>query len=128
MAYIDPTAKAAVRRRKIPSGLTIAVDFDGTLCEGAYPGIGRPKEAVIKTVKMLGKSNRLVLWTCREGQDLEMAISWCRSHGIEFDAVNSNTREMLERWDYDTRKIGADMYIDDKAIAPAELVARYGYD
>ncbi len=34
--------------------------------------------------------------------------------GIEFDAVNDNLTETLEKYGTDSRKITADYYIDDK--------------
>ncbi len=31
--------------------MIIAVDFDGTLCENAFPAIGKPKQNVIDYIK-----------------------------------------------------------------------------
>jgi len=35
---------------------------------------------------------------------------------LEFDAVNANLPEMNALYGNDSRKIGADFYIDDKAV------------
>ncbi len=94
-----------------------AVDFDGTLCESVWPGIGSPNTALIKhLIKRRREGNKVILWTCRCGSCLEEAVSWCRGFGLEFDAVNENLPEMIEHFGNDSRKIFADVYIDDKAI------------
>ena len=54
----------------------IAVDFDGTLCENAWPGIGEARGGVIDYVlgqQMTGA--KLILWTNRKGERLEEAVS-----------------------------------------------------
>ncbi|WP_305152248.1 hypothetical protein [uncultured Dubosiella sp.] len=52
----------------------------------------------------------MILWTCRVGDRLEEAVRWCREKGLEFDYVNENARESVERWGVDSRKIHADLY------------------
>ena len=65
------------------------------------------------------KGDKIILWSCRSGEELSAAVAWCRLHGLEFDAVNENLPEVLEAWDYqDSRKIYADEYWDDKAVRP----------
>ena len=94
-----------------------AVDFDGTLCESVFPGIGEPNIALIThLIKRRKQGNKIILWTCRVGERLQEAVDWCRGYGLEFDAVNENLPEMVEKWGGDTRKILADVYIDDKAV------------
>ncbi len=93
----------------------IAVDFDGTIVEHAYPKIGRPIPFAIETLLLLKDEGfRLVLWTVRHGQLLDEAVSYCRERGLEFYAVNRNYPE--EEFDGTNagRKIVADMYIDDR--------------
>ena len=58
--------------------------------------------------------DKVILWTCREGELLQQAVDWCKGMGLEFDAVNENLPFMIERYGSDPRKIGADVYIDDK--------------
>lgn len=94
-----------------------AVDFDGTLCESVYPGIGKPNIVLINhLIKRRKQGNKVILWTCRCEQRLEEAVSWCKEHGLEFDAVNENLPEMIEWYGNDCRKVFADVYIDDKAV------------
>ena len=99
-----------------------AVDFDGTLCERAWPEIGAPKWRIIDLVKLLRRQgDKIILWTNRSGESLAKAIIWCAEHGLEFDAVNANLPEEIERWNSDPRKIGADAYIDDKAVNALDI-------
>lgn len=94
-----------------------AVDFDGTLCENAWPEIGPPNYEVIDWLKYLReKGHKVILWTCREGMHLVDAIVWCADHGLFFDAVNDNLEEHKRRYRNNSRKIFADYYIDDKAL------------
>ena len=99
----------------------IAVDFDGTLFEDKFPDIGEPVVSVIefcKQQKWLGYT--VILWTCRSGPRLQAAIDMCREHGLEFDAVNDNPFSMYTHLGA-TRKIYADLYIDDKSALPNDL-------
>lgn len=95
-----------------------AVDFDGVICEDAWPGIGAPNETVIDYLKSLkAQGDRLILWTCREGENLEEALAFCAEHGLEFDAVNSNLPDKVREFGNDCRKVGADYYMDDRFVA-----------
>ena len=98
------------------TGIKIAVDFDGTIVEHEYPGIGKEKLFAFQTLKELEKMGaRLILWTFRTGKELDEAVEFCRKNGIEFYAVNKNYPEEI----FDetvSRKINADIYIDDKNI------------
>jgi len=97
-------------------GIKIAVDFDGTIVEHAYPEIGKEKLFAFQTLRELEKMGaNLILWTFRSGKELNDAVEFCRKNGIEFYAVNRNYPEEV----YDetvSRKIDADIYIDDKNI------------
>ena len=98
------------------TGIKIAVDFDGTIVEHQYPEIGKEKLFAFQTLKELGKLGAMIiLWTFRTGKELDEAIEYCRQNGIEFYAVNKNYPEEI----FDetvSRKINADIYIDDKNI------------
>ena len=96
-----------------------AVDFDGTLCENTWPEIGKPNYLLIQTLKALRKKgNKVILWTCRTRDLLEEAIDWCKKQGLEFDAINENLPEMIGQFGSESRKVFADVYIDDKAVVP----------
>lgn len=95
---------------------TIAVDFDGTIVEHAYPEIGKEMLFAFETLKALqDKGHRLILWTFRDGQFLEEAVELCRKRGIEFYAVNKSYPE--EQFDLSiSRKIQCDIFIDDRNL------------
>ena len=100
----------------------IAVDFDGTLCTDCFPDIGQPNTALIVLLQGLKQQGRqIILWTCRCGKQLEEAVEWCRKRELEFDAVNENLPEIIEKYGSDGRKIYADVYIDDKSCFPWEV-------
>lgn len=100
--------------------MIIAVDFDGTIVEDKFPGIGEPKPGAIETLKKLKKEGYiLILWTCRTGLDLAKAVAWCAERGIRFDAINSNLRYMVQKYNgSDPRKVGAFLYIEDRGLQP----------
>ena len=96
--------------------MKIAIDFDGTIVEDAYPDIGKPMLFAFETMKELQKQNhQLILWTYRSGEELEDAVKFCRENGIEFYAVNQSYPE--EKLDSgSSRKIHAHIFIDDRNI------------
>ena len=96
--------------------LIIAVDFDGTIVEDAYPNIGKPQIFAFETLKKLQEEgHRLILWTYRSGLKLEEAVKFCKDNGIVFYAVNKSFSE--EEYDESiSRKIHADIFIDDRNI------------
>ena len=101
----------------------IAVDFDGTLCEYAFPEIGEQKqhhkELLELLIQMRFKGHKLILWTCRgdnaEYPCLSQAINWCKKQGLEFDSINENIKG-TKKLSGPSPKVVADFYIDDKAI------------
>lgn len=100
----------------ISKGLIIAVDFDGTIVEDAYPGIGDERLFAFDTLKRLqADGHRLILWTYRHGKKLDEAVNFCKANGIEFYAINRSFPEedILEDA---SRKIHADLFIDDRNI------------
>jgi hypothetical protein len=98
------------------TGIKIAVDFDGTIVEHEYPAIGKEKLFAFQTLKELEKLGAsLILWTFRAGIELDEAVEYCRKNGVEFYAVNKNYPEEIFD-DTISRKINADIYIDDKNI------------
>jgi hypothetical protein len=97
--------------------LKIAVDFDGTIVEHRYPEIGKEVLFAFETLRALQKQkHQLILWTYRSGKELDEAVEYCRRNGVEFYAVNSSYPEEQFDDDYDSRKIDADIFIDDRNI------------
>lgn len=96
----------------------IAVDFDGTLVENKFPEIGDINHHIWNVVKAYqGIGYKIVLWTCRTGGMLKDAVQFCKNHGLAFDAVNQNIPEVQAYYGEDTRKVFANMYLDDRSAA-----------
>lgn len=96
--------------------MIIAVDFDGTIVEHAYPAIGKEIPFAIETLKMLQKDRHLlILWTVREGELLDEAVKYCKDRGVEFYAVNDSMPDKVDE-KFATRKVNADLFIDDRNL------------
>ena len=97
--------------------MIIAVDFDGTIVEHKYPKIGNEIPFAIDTLKKLkNEHHKLILWSVREGKLLDDAVAFCRERGLEFYAVNRNYPEEQLGHDYFSRKLKADLFIDDRNL------------
>lgn len=97
------------------SSKLIAVDFDGTIVEDKYPAIGKPMMFAFDTLKMLqNDGHRIILWTYRAGGKLKEAVEFCKENGIEFYAVNASYPEEDFEIRKSSRKINADIFIDDR--------------
>lgn len=105
--------------------LVFAVDFDGTITlnEDNYPECGRPNDLFIWSLKHVqNKGHKLILYTLREGDNLQKAIEFCARHGLIFNAVNDNLPEQIELWDSNPRKIAADHYIDNRNMTAEQFI------
>jgi len=88
----------------------VAVDFDGTIVEDAFPQIGSLIPGAKKALVELAKAGKkIIIWTCRGGEDLEEMVDWLKANEIPFDAVNENIVDFTT-----ARKVYADIYIDDR--------------
>ena len=80
----------------------IAVDYDGTLNKLEY---GKGEDPDFDLINKLNAEQsegaKLILWTCREGSDLE---------------------EAKLAWNNNTRKVGATIFIDDRAITSEQYL------
>ncbi len=96
--------------------LIIAIDFDGTIVEHAYPKIGREQLFAFQTLKAIAaEGHRLVLWTIREGDLLQEAVEYCKKNGLEFYAINESFPGEGFRAGQ-SRKVNADLFIDDRLV------------
>lgn len=100
--------------------VVIGVDFDGVVCEEQWPGIGAVDVDMVEAlIEARRKGYKLILWTCRTQGLLALAVRACCDNGLEFDAVNANLPERIKEYGDDSRKVGIDMLLDDRA---------WGYD
>lgn len=98
-----------------PAIKVIAIDFDGTLHDGSYPGIGVPDLDLINALRYTRAcGHEIILNTCRTGTLLDEAVLWCAKHKLHFNYVNENSRRRIAEYGGDCRKISADLYIDDR--------------
>ena len=105
----------------------IAVDFDGTIVNNEYPQIGELIPAAKKTLtKFKDNGGYIIIWTCRTGKLLREAVEFLRYEGIPFDTINENIPHRIKEYGTDPRKVGADLYIDDKSPGGVdwELIAK----
>ncbi|WP_409515949.1 BT0820 family HAD-type phosphatase [Chishuiella sp.] len=95
----------------------IAVDFDGTIVDDKYPEIGKAKIFAFETMRQLqSEGYRLILWTYRSGKYLDEAIEFCKKNGIEFYAINNSFEEENFDKTKQSRKINADIFVDDRNL------------
>lgn len=97
--------------------MIIAIDFDGVINASPYPEVGVLVGGVRRAMKKLKRDGHyLIVWTCREGQDQTDAVNFMLAKDIPFDAINANHKANIEEHCNDSRKIYADLYIDDRQL------------
>ncbi len=101
--------------------MVIAVDFDGTITErNCFPDIAPiRKYAAIAINNLQAVGHCVVLWTCRESLELDKARHFLNENGIEMNAYNYSP------YSIQSRKIVADIYIDDKNVFMVDDVDWY---
>jgi hypothetical protein len=96
--------------------VVLIVDFDGTICEHAFPAIGEPKPKAVEVMQALDKAGfKIIIHTCRSnpeisGQEksdqyIKEMEDWLKEKQIPYDEV----------WRGTGKPIGH-LYIDDHAI------------
>lgn len=95
------------------SKVYIAVDFDGTCVYPDFPKVGKSigAEKVLETLSNAGCN--IILYTLRQGNELDEAIKWFVVNGIKVFAVNENPAFAAFS---KSRKVNAQLYIDDAAL------------
>lgn len=86
--------------------MIIAVDYDDTILQNKSINL----DMINYLLERKKKWAKVILWTVREGKSRSEAIEVCRNYGLEFDGIAEG-------------KILADLYIDDKAKRPEEVIA-----
>ena len=111
-----PEEKGESMGKEKPWNEIYAVDFDGTLnIADKYPQLGEPNRKLFQfLIKRQQEGDKIILWTCREGDYLKSAVKFCMKYGLKFDAINNNLPENIEKFNNNCRKVFADYYIDDK--------------
>lgn len=96
----------------------IAVDFDGTIVENKYPGIGDPIPGAIQTLQAWkARGHTIIINSCRSGVHQAQMEAWLIRNHVAHDYINENDPARTEQYGSDCRKISADIYIDDHNIS-----------
>lgn len=101
--------------------MVIACDFDGCITDkNIFPEIGKFKEHSLDTIINFQRhGHKVILWTCREGKYLDAAREVLKAYGVELDGYNYSPYQLQ------SRKIVADVYIDDKNVFMVDDVDWY---
>ena len=101
--------------------MVIACDFDGCITDkNIFPEIGAFKEHALEAIKNFQEhGHKVVMWTCREGKYLDAAREVLKAYGVELDGYNYSPYQLQ------SRKIVADVYIDDKNVFMVDNVDWY---
>jgi hypothetical protein len=97
--------------------ITIGLDFDGTIVEDKFPDIGESFSHAIQVLRRMADAGMiLVLWTCREDEELEAALQFCYNHGINVITAAEYDMMMKGPLAKYRRKIPCDYYIENRTI------------
>lgn len=97
--------------------MIISIDFDGTIVKDDYPRIGSLVADAAETIaKFKRDGHEIVINTCRAGDLALDAINFLLAHNVPFDRVNENNPHNVKKYGSNTRKIFADVYIDDRNV------------
>ena len=92
---------------KDPANKLIAVDMDGVLCEGEFWGEGEPKP-IQKRIDYFNsiykKGAHIIIYTARDPIWFPATQNWLDKYGVMYHGIVMK------------KKIGSDLYIDDKAL------------
>lgn len=94
--------------------MIIAIDFDGTIVENAFPDVGTPKPNAIETIKRWKRrGHHIIIWTCRSTDEtLAPMEKFLNDNNVPYDKINDNVTTNF----HPNPKIYADVYIDDRGI------------
>lgn len=98
--------------------MVIGIDFDGCLTtKNCFPDISELRPYAKEAIQHFqAAGHKCILWTCREGKYLDEARAFLRLNGIELDGFNFSPYQLQ------SRKIVADVYIDDKNVFMVDQV------
>jgi len=121
--------------------LVVAVDFDGTLCEYAFPDCGPPRQEIIEALRRLRTEGwRIIIHSARVNSEwpepgrtekCEAMVLYLVTYDVPFDEVWGLAFERIStdegtqgyQWWFEPRLTGkpvAHVYLDDRAVAVAD--------
>lgn len=110
-----------VKLKEVVERVVLAIDFDGTICEVAYPEIGMERYGAKEHINRLYEEGYIIIInSCRTDgagiQPATMAQEFLKLRGINYHFFNENWPDLINLYGTDCRKISADIYIDDKCL------------
>jgi hypothetical protein len=104
--------------------LILSIDFDQTVAKVPhFPHIDGLRKGARKYInKLYNEGYYIIINTCRtdkyekECYDATEAISYLYDNGIKYHKFNENHKQLMDFFDSDSRKISADIYVDDKGM------------
>jgi hypothetical protein len=93
--------------------LTLAIDFDGTCVTHEYPDVGKDIGAIPVLKELIDNGHKLILFTMRDGKELQDAINWFKDNDIKLYGIQYNPTQ--KNWTK-SNKCFANIYIDDAAL------------
>ena len=105
----------------MPKHPILAIDLDDTifreLSEEQFPEVGplfpKAKEAINS---LYDQGYYIIIWTCRSKAALHLAEEALVRNQIKYHALNRQSPSIMLKYGSDTRKISADLYIDNKQL------------
>jgi len=95
------------------NAIKIAVDFDGTVVTHDYPRVGKDIGAAPVLKELVSNGCEIILFTMRDGQQLQDAVDWFAQHDIPLAGVNHDPEQ--DSWTT-SPKAFAHLYIDDSNL------------
>jgi hypothetical protein len=95
--------------------MIFAIDFDGTIVEQRkYPEIGELLPGAKEVITELRRRQHfIIIWSCREGAAASKMVLFLWQNKIPFDSINQNAPTSIVGFLSHSRKLYADVYIDD---------------
>ena len=101
---------------KKPNDQLIAVDLDGVLCKGELWG-NKENEPIPQTKiidffnNLYRKGAHIIIYTARDPKLYALTQTWLDKYGVMYHGITM------------MKKIGADLYIDDKALNIEDIIS-----
>lgn len=92
------------------SGLSILVDFDGTVVTHDYPLIGKDIGAIPILKELVRNGHGLILFSMRSGKELDEAVKWFKNNDIPLYGIQTNPTQ--HEWTTSPKAYGQ-LIIDD---------------
>jgi hypothetical protein len=96
---------------------TISIDYDDTIVYQDFPNTGTIKPNAKEVINRLyDEGHHILIWTCRAFERVQTAKDYLIECGVRFHLINENLPSNIEQYGGDTRKMSADIYIDDRQL------------